>query len=591
MKRNRGIALAAVGAVAALVLAACGGSSGGNNNNNNNNNSNAAFNAGTTGVVNASNAKGGTLSFDNSSAVESTDPGNIYYAYEWNFVQLYSTPLMTYKACPGNCGLQLAPALATSPGIVSDNGLTWTYHIKPNVKFEDGTTITSQDVKYAVERTFDRGKFPLGPAYFTFLLAPQKPAYPGPYTDRSKNLMGLNAVTTPDATTIVFHLAKPFADFNYVVAIPQTAPVPPNKDTGANYQLHPVSSGPYMFQSYQINKQLTLVPNPHWDPATNPQVKQLPSKITMTMNVNANDIDNRLMAGDLSVDAAGTGVQAAARAKILSTPSLKAQADNPLIPRLWFAAISTQVPPLTNVHCRMAVEYAASKVDYQTAYGGPVAGGAIASTASPPVLIGHKNFDLYEATTKPNGDLTKAKQELAACGQPNGFTTAISYRSDRPKEVSAAQALQASLARVGIKTSLHGYPTATYTANFAGVPKYAHAHDLGIIVYGWAPDWPDGFGQFYYIVDGAAISPAGNTNLAELNDPVVNNLLTKFGNTTDDAARNALTSQIDMQVMKDAAILPGVYAKNLLYRPPNMTNVFVQQAYGMYDYATLGVKG
>ena len=63
------------------------------------------------------------------------------------------------------------------------------------------------------------------------------------------------------------------------------------------------------------------------------------------------------------------------------------------------------------------------------------------------------------------------------------------------------------------------------------MPKYAHAHDFGIMVDGWAPDWPDGYGQFYCIVDGNAISPAGNTNRSELNDPVVNNLLTKFGNT------------------------------------------------------------
>ena len=68
----------------------------------------------------------------------------------------------------------------------------------------------------------------------------------------------------------MFHLAKPFADFNYVAAIPQTAPVPPNKDTGANYQLHPISTGPYMFQSYQLNKQLTLVPNPNWKASTDP---------------------------------------------------------------------------------------------------------------------------------------------------------------------------------------------------------------------------------------------------------------------------------------------------------------------------------
>ena len=172
-------------------------------------------------------------------------------------------------------GLQLVPDLATSLGTVSDHGLAWTYHLKPNVKFEDGTTVTSQDVKYAVERTFDRSVLPLGPAYFPLLLASQKPAYPGPYKDRSKNLMGLKAVQTPNPNTIVFYLAHPFADFNYVTAIPQTVPVPPGKDTGADYQRHPVSTGPYMFASYQLNKQFTLVKNPNWDPATDPNRKQL----------------------------------------------------------------------------------------------------------------------------------------------------------------------------------------------------------------------------------------------------------------------------------------------------------------------------
>ena len=83
--------------------------------------------------------------------------------------------------------------------------------------------------------------------------------------------MGLKAVQTPNPTTIVFHLAKPFADFNYVAAIPQTAPVPPDKDTGANYQLHPMSTGPYKFQSYQLNKQLTLVPNTVLEPGHRPE--------------------------------------------------------------------------------------------------------------------------------------------------------------------------------------------------------------------------------------------------------------------------------------------------------------------------------
>jgi peptide/nickel transport system substrate-binding protein len=589
MKRRKITGLAAFGAVAALGLAACssgtssgsGGGSGGTK----------AFNAALTQVVNPSNSKtSGTIAFGNSSTPDSTDPGNTYYAYMWNFTRLYTMPLMTYKSCPGSCGLQVVPDLATAPGVVSDNGLTWTYHIQPNVKFEDGTTVTSQDVKYAVERTFDRALFPLGPAYFTFLLGGNAKTYPGPYKDRSKNLMGLTAVDTPNATTIVFHLAHPFADFNYVAAIPQTAPVPPNKDTGANYQLHPWSTGPYKFQSYQLNKQLTLVPNTFWNPSTDPNAKQLVSKITMTMNMNANDIDNRLLAGDLTVDAAGTGVQAAARAKILSTPSLKASSDDPLAGFTWFAAINTKLPPLNNIHCRMAIEYAANKTNYQTAYGGSYAGGAIASTVTPPNVVGHKSFDLYEATTKPNGDQAKAKEQLRLCGQPNGFTTGITYRSDRPKEVATAQALQASLGQVGIKTTLHGFPTGTYDANFAGVPKYEAQHNIGISLYGWEADWPDGYGFFYYIADGAAISPAGNTNLSQLNDPVVNNLLSKMAATNNPATRNSYTSQIDMQVMKDAAILPGVYAKSLLYRSPQLTNVFVQSYYGMYNYSTLGLK-
>ena len=223
----------------------------------------------------------------------------------------------------------------------------------------------------------------------------------------------------------------------------------------------------------------------------------------------------------------GTGVQAAARAKILSSPSLKASSDNPIAGFTWFAAINTTLAPLTNVHCRMAVQYAANKTEYQDAYGGPI-GGAIASTVAQPNVVGYKPFDLYGATTDPGGNVAKAKQELQACGQPNGFSTGITYRSDRPKEVAAAQALQASLGQVGIKLSLHGYPSSTYDGNFAGVPKYAAQHDLGISFYGWAPDWPDGYGFFYYIADGKAISPAGNTNLSLLNDPVVNNLLAKM---------------------------------------------------------------
>jgi peptide/nickel transport system substrate-binding protein len=583
MKRRSTILLAAAGVAAALVLAACGGSSKPGPEE-----TLAGYNAGLSAVVNPSSHAGGTVVFDNSSTPDSTDPGNTYYPDMWNTVRLYGRALVTYKSAPGAAGSQIVPDLATSLGQVSDNGLTWTYHLRPNIKFEDGSTVTSQDVKYAVERTYAKDVLPSGPSYFQLLLT--DPKYPGPYKDQTPGKLGLTSVDTPNATTIVFHLQKPFSDFDYVAALPQTVPVPPAKDTGANYQLHPVSTGPYMFQSYQLDKQFTLVRNPNWSAATDPNRKQLTDKIVFNLHVNANMIDSNLIHNFAQVDQAGDGVRAAARAQILANPSLKKNADNALTGFLYFTYINTKVKPLDNVHCRRAIEYAADKVAYQTSYGGPVAGGQIASTALTPSIVGYKKFDLYEATTQPHGDMAKARQELAACGQPNGFSTNVAYRTDSPTEKAAAAAEQQALSRARIKLTLQGYPSGRFFTNFAGIPNYVHQHDLGLAISGWGPDWPDGFGFLYYLTAGPAIRPAGNTNISELNDPVVNNMFTTALATTSIAARTQIWSQIDRQVMSDAVILPGVYARSLLYRNPHLTNVYVHKYYSMYDYANLGVK-
>ena len=594
MMRRRTFGLAALGAVAALALGACSSSGSGSGSSTSSPTSSTgavAFNAGITSVVNPSTKTGGTLTFDWRSAPDSFDPGNTYYASDWDFARLYSTALMTYKNCPGACGKTLIPALATAPGTVSNNGLTWTYHIKSGYKFQDGTPVTSQDVKYAVERTFDRGVLTNGPSYFAVHLGGNAATYPGPYKDRAKNLMGLTAIDTPDASTIVFHLKAPFSDFDYVAAIPQTAPIPPDKDTGTSYQTHIMSTGPYEFQSYQLNKSAVLVPNPQWKASLDPSATQLASKIVVNMTMNPNDVDNRLLAGDAQIDFAGTGVQAAARAKILSNPSLKAQSDDPLTGFGWFFYIDSQVAPFTNVACRRAVEYATNHLNMQNAYGGPVAGGQIGTTVMPPTISGYTSFDLYEAASKPQGDAAKAKQELQACNQPSGFSTGIAYRSDRPTETQGAQALQQALSAVGIKTTLHGYPTATYYTNFAGVPKYMSSHNIGIAFGGWGPDWPDGYGFLDELTNGNTIVPAGNTNIGMLNDPVVNNLFTKAAGITNATERNAIWGQIDHQVMSDAVIVPIVYAKALIYRPPSLTNVYFSQGYSLNNYAVSGVTG
>ena len=90
--------------------------------------------------------------------------------------------------------------------------------------------------------------------------------------------MDTKAIETPDDLTIVFHLKQPFGGFDYFAMLPATVPVPEAKDTGVKYKEHVISSGPYMFESYEAGKGFTLVRNPNWDQATDPNRKALPDR-------------------------------------------------------------------------------------------------------------------------------------------------------------------------------------------------------------------------------------------------------------------------------------------------------------------------
>src|SRR4030095_13125510 len=235
------------------------------------------------------------------------------------------------------------------------------------------------------------------------------------------------------------------------------------------YRNSVVSTGPYKFADLQPGKSFNLVRNDQWDPATDPNRKALPDRIEVSLNVNADDIDNRIIAGDLDIDVAGTGVQPAAQARVLQDPTLKANADNPLGIRLWYTSIAPTVTPLDKIDCRKAIMYAMDGTAYQTAYGGQFAGGNLATTLLPPTVPGHTDFDLYPNGPDHKGDLDAAKKSLEACGQPNGFETNIGYRAERPKEKATAEAFQQALGRVGIKLTLKPYPQGDYFAQYCGL--------------------------------------------------------------------------------------------------------------------------
>lgn len=585
MRSRRTRALAGLVATVALIgtAAACGSDSGGGGGGGNNTD---AFNAAVGKVFNPSDKKGGILKFADEGQQDSVDPGDTYYGYSWNFIRLYGRSLTMFTPAPGKDSAKVVGDLAKDLGEASDDAKTWTYHLREGLKFEDGTPITSKDVAYAVERSTDKDVFPDGPTYFDdFLNWPAN--YKGPYKTPKVDVS--SAIETPDDTTIVFHFKQPFSDMDFLGTTPQSIPVPQAKDTGAKYKQHVISSGPYKFSDYQEGKSFTLVRNDQWSKDTDPNRKALPDGYEVSLNVNAEDIANRVASGDLDVAYATVGVTASMQSKALNDPNLKKRLDNPTAPRLQYTSIVPTVKPLDNIHCRKAIEYAMDRTAYQTAYGGALAGGEPAHTLMLPSTPGYEKFNLYP-TKDDKGDLDKAKDELQQCGQPNGFETNISYRVERPFEKATAEAFQQQLGKVGIKVTPKGFPKTDYFSTYAGNPPYVRSHNLGLIVNSWGADWNDGYGLLSQIIDGRVIRETGGSSNASVNIPEVNAILDQAYAEPDASKRDKLYAEADKKVMENAVIYPGLYAKLLLMRSKNATNLFINDQYGGYDFLSMGHK-
>ena len=366
--------------------------------------------------------------------------------------------------------------------------------------------------------------------------------------------------------------------------------MPEAKDTGAKYRNHVISSGPYMFDKVEPGKLYTLKRNPNWDQSTDQVRKALPDGFEVNLNVEGNDLDNRIKDGSLHVDIAGTGVQAAAQSQILSNPELKKRGDNPTIPRLQYLSVTSTVKPFDNLDCRKALFYAIDQSGIQTAYGGPVAGGDLATTVMPPMIPGYQKFDLYPNGPDHKGDLTKAKEHLTKCGKPTGFNIGMIYRADRAKEKATAESVQQSVKRVGINLNLKGVPAGDYFKLYAGLPSYMVKNNIGIATNSWGADWNDGFGYISQIVDGRTIRETGGASNVSVRVPEVSTMLDTAVAELDDAKREAAWGEIDKKTMESAMLYPSLYGKILMLRGEGLTNVFYSDAWNMYDYTALGLE-
>jgi peptide/nickel transport system substrate-binding protein len=601
MRRKPLFAATAVAAALAMTASACGSSSSGTSSSGGGSTTGASatgYNAAVSSIVNASTDANGTVTYDNAQTFDSTDPGNTYYAFSWDFDRLYARTVLSFVNAPGAAGLKLEGDLATGLGAASDNNTVWTYHIVGNAKFSDGTTITTSDIKYAIERSnWGHAVLDGGPDYFAQLIQ-DNTKYKGPYVDKNAS-DGVSGITTPDATTITFKLTEPFADFNYLMTLLQTSPIERSKDTGATYYEHQVTSGAYTIQSYTPNKQLTLVPEANFVSASDPNGlhKVVAKKIIMNLGQNPQSIDQNLLHGDATIDATGTGVQDQTQGSILANPTLKADSDDADSGFVNYLTIDTTMAPFTNINCRQSVEYAINKLAIQTAAGGEDGGGDIATTLLPPNNLGYAASNQYP-TPDNEGNITKAQSLLATCKSQLQATNSwsdsdlsfgLSTWSDQPKMVAAIAVVQQDLKQVGYNVTVTNHPSNTFFENYSGLPSYEKANRVAISYTGWGADFPTTYGFMYSILTPAGIvSSGGSYNLSYWTSPTFENLLTATLTATSTTAEAAAGAAADQYALSQAVVVPVLYDRVLLYRPTSATNVLFDQAYGMYDYPLIG---
>jgi peptide/nickel transport system substrate-binding protein len=545
----------------------------------------SGYNGGVNGVVRASSRKGGTVRIAADYLDTSMlDPADTYNTSDWNIQRLLLRKLVDYAPAPGDKGRKLLPDLATNTGEVSPDGLTWTYHLKSGLRFQDGSPITSKDIKYGVERTFDRSVHPGGPSYFPDLLD-EGQNYPGPYKDPDPSKLGLHSVTTPDDSTIVFKLAKPDSDFPYILAMSIGAPVPQAADTdgGRGFETHLVASGPYQVGSYDPGKSLHLVRNPEWSQATDPIRTQLPDAFDVKVYATQDEVEQALLDGNADLDFAASLLSSGTQQEIVDDPGKKADTDAAYSGATRFLSLQTDVAPFSNADCRKAVEFAVDRSAVRTALGGQYAGGDVATTMLPPT------DDSYDPSAAPytghdgTPDIAAAKTHLAACGKPGGFSvTLASVSSTTSRSDAAVQAIADSLARVGITVKLKKLSATDFYDTLLDPAKLKKS-GWGIAYTSWAADWPTGGGFLRELVE-----PGGAANYPGLRDTQLTGMVDQADDQTTPAAAAQEWTKIDARLMQDAVYVPLVYDRHLVYRGPHLTNVYQHQVIGGIDLSALG---
>lgn len=469
---------------------------------------------------------------------------------------------------------KVVPDLATDTGTPSDGGKTWKFTLKDGLKYDDGSAVSTADIKYGLERSF-APELSGGLGYHKSLLVGGE-NYKGPYSGQK-----LASIETPDAKTIIFKLNKAYGDWPWIASMPAFAPVPAARDTEPQkYASKVAATGPYQLESYQQGATLKLKRNPHWSQETDNVRVGAAENVVFKLSQDATVAAQKLIAdsGD-DKNSFGAGfVPPAQLAQIQANPSAKARLTTSQAGALAYLAINTK--RLKDLKLRQAIQYATDKKAYQTAVGGEI-GGALATTLITPGIPGREDYDLYKADA--SGDLTKAKQLL----QESGFDTNTNLTfvvGSAAEDLSKAQAIQQGLLRIGLKTTLKPLDDNALTEATTGAEGN---YDLALG--SWQPDFPSANANIQPLFASSEIGNGGY-NISRYANPEVDKLIATATGETDQTKAGQLWAEIDQKIAQDSPVVPLVYTKNSFLHGSNVQNFFIGGFPAYPNYLKVSLK-
>ncbi|MCX5142737.1 MULTISPECIES: ABC transporter substrate-binding protein [unclassified Streptomyces] len=528
--------------------------------------------------------KGGTLTVLNSRPQEDFDPARLYTSGGGNVPSLVFRTLTTRNRENGAAGSKVVPDLATDLGTPSKDATVWTYTLKDGLKYEDGSAITSADIKYGIERSFAAELSGGAPYLRDWLIGGAD--YQGPYKDKK----GLASIETPDAKTIVFHLNKPEGEFPYLATQTQTTPVPKAKDTGTKYEEHPLSSGPYkVVKNEGDGERLTLERNPHWSASTDEERKAYPDRIDVRSGLDSAVINQRLSASqgtDAAAVTTDTNLGPAELAKVSGDKKLAARVGTGHFGYTNYIAFNPKVKPFDNPKVRQAISYAVDRTSVVNAAGGSSLAEPATTFLPDQASFGYTPYDAFPAGK--GGNAAKARELLKEAGYPKGLTVTLTHNNDKNFETSPeiATALQEALRKAGITVKLRGLESNAYSDTIYNVKT-----EPGFFLGGWGADWPSGGPFFAPIFDGRQIVKSGyNFNASQLNDPAVNKEIDEINKLTDLSAAAKRWGALDKKVGEQALTVPLFHPVYKRLYGESVKNVVISDWTGVLDISQVAVK-